>query len=195
MKALRIVQWDERYEVSVKGRPWRPGEPKRTGPLGFVRSKANGSRKTQKWLLFLEVAGKTWAAPAFGVFEKLLEIAAEHPPELRGWVLSQRNGATAPASAEDIGWMTGFSTRHIAKAVEILTSPKVRWVEWAEFPGTSRNVPECPGTSRTSPGDSGALLENKTDNKTKHTQKKKKSVCVPSSPTRKRGFDADGNPL
>ena len=142
-KAYHIVNWDEHYEVNDHNSAWRKEQKKRSGSLDYIRLPAHGRKWPQGFRDFLEVSGKN-AAPSFGVFVMLLELAGEHPPEYRGWILGRDR---TPLDAKGIAKATGFASHYVTKALETLTSPMVRWVELVECPfleGSLREIPEIP---------------------------------------------------
>lgn len=146
MKALYIVDWQLRYEVNDRNRAWQVGEKLRAGALPFYRSKVCGRSWGAGYRLFLKIARGS-AASAFGIFHKLIELAADGPPERRGFVLD-RHGR--PMESADIACATGFAKHRIERALEILMDTELRWIEQAEYtpsPGNARNHPGFPGNS------------------------------------------------
>jgi len=153
----KIKHWDSLYEVSNKSRRWVPGQEKRRGPLEFVRFRCSGSAWSEGYRDFLDVAGNS-AASAFGVFAKLLELSACQDAERRGMILDRRGN---PADTACIARMCGFREADVVKALEILSDPRVAWVET----DNSRSFPDIPGESgkeRERTGKNGTLLEYNT---------------------------------
>ena len=97
--AIRIVGWDEYYEVTDKGHQYwsakkraeeagKEAPKKRPGPLPYVRFRASGLDHTEDYRKLLEAAGPKTASRCFGLWGKLLEIAASKKANQRGWILS-----------------------------------------------------------------------------------------------------------
>jgi len=96
MQAYRIVDWDRLYEVGRKGQQltsYIPVESRRKGPLKFVRLKVRGLSIDP---VLDEIIGRAWEPgrlfhwAVLGIFDKLLEIAADQEREYRGWILDQK---------------------------------------------------------------------------------------------------------
>ncbi len=139
----RIRDWPRLYEVNDRNREWKDGDKPRQGPLQYVRLSVHGASWTLGYRHFLEVAGDR-AAASFGVFTKALEIAACQPAERRGVLLGRGD---VPMEAEDLARATGFAVEDVARALDVLCHPDVRWLEVvAEY--ISREIPETPGKSR-----------------------------------------------
>lgn len=164
MQAYRIVDWDKDYEVGRKGQQltsYIPVEGRRKGPLKFVRLKVKGlsigpildeiiSRCWQPGTIF------HWAV--LGIYDKLLEIAADQEREYRGWILDQKQKPLTPQ-----GFAKRFrepDARLIKRVFDILCHPDVNLLEF-------REIPEIPGNSGT--------LYNST-NTTKTTQPRDKKT-------------------
>jgi hypothetical protein len=155
MKALRIREWQERYEVNDKGHAARLGAPAskfRQRKLAFVRLKVNGRAKGAGYRRLEAAAGTATALEAaMCLWPKLLEIAADGPPEQRGWILNEEG---QPASVRDLQFFTGFRLTTIRTALQVLSHPKVQWIikaESSEIPGHSGNPREIPDTYVTKP--------------------------------------------
>jgi hypothetical protein len=152
MKAYRIVNWDKRYEVDSKSRAvdkYIPVDDRRKGPLKYVRSKVHGwhigpgldeliARSWQPGSLF------HWAV--FGIFHKLLEIAADQPRDYRGWILDTDQRPIGPDYF--IRRFKEQSPKLICEVFEILCHPDINWLELHDVPeicgksGKSATVPE-----------------------------------------------------
>jgi len=128
-RVLRIVDGN-RYEVNDKGGIWRPGDGRRAGPIPYLRMKVHGHAWGAGWRQLLAIAGDD-APSVFGVFIKLLELAADQPKELR-WDIRDHRGI---AESRKIPEITGFPTAAVEKAIQVLTDKRLRWLEWAEAPG------------------------------------------------------------
>jgi len=170
MQAYRIVDWDKNYEVGRKGQQltsYMPVEARRKGPLKFVRLKVNGlsidptldeiiSRSWQPGSIF------HWAV--LGIYNKLLEIAADQEREYRGWILDQKQKPMTPKS-----FAKRFrepDSRFITKVFDILCHPDVNLLEFQE-------IPEFSGALK---ANSGSLLTNST-NTTQPRDKKTKKIA------------------
>lgn len=167
MLALRIVDWDELYEVNWKNREYQPGDKKRSGPLHYLRWQVHGTNAGPSWRRMALAAGPEIQPIVFGTYGKLVEIAADRPAEYRGWILDSRQ---RPIGVAEIAGRLGWMVEHVALAVEVMTNPDVRWLVWEEFPGESgrfRKVPGGSGISHTQNqnqnqrerGDSGKIRE------------------------------------
>ncbi|MHC4868016.1 MAG: hypothetical protein ACYTEX_28425 [Planctomycetota bacterium] len=159
-QVLRIVDSD-RYEVDKKGNAWKEGQPLRDGPLLYVRSKVAGYRWGPGYRVLLSITTQEERAFVWGVFHKLLEIAADQPKETRWLVLDPRG---LPGTVPGISQMLDWDEQQVARAVEVLTSKELRWLEWADSqdgPGTA------PGTTWVRPN------QNRTEqrqNRTEHNR-------------------------
>lgn len=150
--AWHITDWREYYEVNDSGRPWRPGNKKRAGPLPFTRRHTFGPGGDN--MVYAEVADfaesrerGSWPV-AWGLFNKLLEIAAHQTAETRGFLLG-RGGA--PMSMRAMERITCFTQEQIELGLSILSDPAVRWIERRPIPGVpqqSAAVAEIRGDPR-----------------------------------------------
>ena len=123
---IRIADWDARYEVNESNREWKPGDRKRKGPLEYVRSACRGRDQGVGYRYLLAVAGDL--APAvFGVFHKLLEIAASEPAERRDGTVYNHHGQ--PANADELAFITGFPVEIVARSIEVLCDSRIGWLE------------------------------------------------------------------
>ncbi len=123
---IRIADWDARYEVNESNREWKPGDRKRKGPLEYVRSACRGRDQGVGYRYLLAVAGEL--APAvFGVFHKLLEIAASEPAERRDGTVYNHHGQ--PANADELAFITGFPVEIVARSIEVLCDSRIGWLE------------------------------------------------------------------
>ena len=136
-----IRNWDINYEVSDKNAPWKPGDARRTGPLPYVRLRTGARDWPPSYRDLVAATTPSKLPMVFGVFCMLLELSAVLEGEQRGQLLD-RDGK--PATAESLSRATGFLTRDINYALEVLSSQAVRWL-------TNGSVPESPG----SPGKDG----------------------------------------
>lgn len=171
MNAYRIVDWDRRYEVHYKGREsqeYIPMEVRRKSPLRYVRMPVHG---LQIGPGLDELFTKGWRPgelvhwAAFGIFHKLLEIAADQPREQRGWLLDSDGMPLTPGYFAK-RFHEIESTKLIEEVFELLVS--VGWIEIVE-------IEKAPGSFRAIPGDSGSLYnytDTETDTETERSRKK-----------------------
>jgi len=115
-----ITDWDQRYEVDAKGRLWNGTSPKRAGRLEYVRLRVHGNSMGLGWRRLLAVAGQRTAPAVFGIFCKILEVAADAPREKRGYV------DDTPESP--LSFVLGLDDRDVKKALAVLSSPKLGWL-------------------------------------------------------------------
>ena len=143
MKAWKIREWRERYEVNSRNHEAHNGDPLRRGPLPWVRLKVNGRQHGQGYRRLVQVA-RTPARleAAMALWPKLLEIAADNVADRRGWILNEQD---RPATVDDLAFYTGFRAATVRTAIEVLTAPGVRWVCADEFPQDSGEIPGNPG--------------------------------------------------
>jgi len=170
MQAYRIVDWQKRYEVTSKGHKAKEnttmGEM-RSGILQYVRLIVHGhslSAGYRRMVRKASVLGSMMEMACFGLFIKLLEIAADQEREYRGYILDDRQ---RPINASGIAELLDIHDSKIQEMLEVLMYEEVKWVEIVEFPvslqtniaeGTDvnlGNLPAGPGI----PGKSGTLVE------------------------------------
>jgi len=123
--AYRVRFWQERYEVPVREKPG-------SGPLTFVRLPAKGHDCGTGWSYLQDEAGNPeMALIALGVFTKCLEMASGEVRDLRdGTVYNHRH---APATLTEIAYEIGrMPNGLIEKAMDVLASPRVGWIEQYE---------------------------------------------------------------
>ncbi|MBI9016874.1 MAG: hypothetical protein JEZ07_06390 [Phycisphaerae bacterium] len=105
-KAYYINDWRSRYEVNDKGNILSDGQKCRKAPLQYVRCRASGLVYGQGWRK-LQRQSKKYGVDlyaVFGLFMKLLEIAACRPAEQRGYILDSDMASLGPERlAEEIG--------------------------------------------------------------------------------------------
>lgn len=142
----KIAEWRERYEVNDKGSPAGPDDKLRTSPLRYVRSKVFGRRHGEGWELLMELcsvypldshqASISHAFECFGVFHKLLEIAADQPVELRGSL------PFIDRLARLLKYQHQLKPRLI-KILELLGDDSLGWI-LRVAPRNSREIPKTP---------------------------------------------------
>ena len=143
MKAYRIVEWLERYEVTEKGKaagPDTPIENLRKSPLPYVRFKVYGHAHGPAYRKIVRrawVSGQAMELAVFGLFAKLLELAANQMRGFRGWILDEKQ---QPMNAQQIAETLDVQeVQSVKRALEILCDPAIGWVENLEFPGSPQN--------------------------------------------------------
>ena len=138
---LYITDWDDHYEVNKDNGQWRPGQTKRKGPLPYVRSWVFGPAGDN--LAYIEAAQTvnekfgegTWCI-AWGLFCKLIEVAARQKADLRGYLLGRRGSAISPRMIQTI---TGFANQQIELGLRILTDDAVGWIQERQLPASANS--------------------------------------------------------
>jgi len=123
-KVIEIVEWLERYDVSINGREPKPGDDLRAGPLNFVRLKVYGHTQSTGFRRLKSVAGKR-TMEVFGYFCKFLEIAANQKRGQRGILLNEKN---MPATPEDLAFILDVPLEQVENAIRVLSDEKVGWI-------------------------------------------------------------------
>lgn len=155
MKVYCIVDWDTRYEVSEKGTEYRPGDRKKAN-LKYVRLAVHGKSEGVGWKRLRRAVGDANTLAAFGLFSKLLELAADQEREFRGFLLDEQKH---PASAEYMEMLWGIPqdiiSQYLPKLVEI------GWIAETDFrnhsgdfgtiPNDSENFGKIPESSEITP--------------------------------------------
>jgi len=118
----KINEWQERYEVSIKGREPKSGEELRAGPLVYIRLKVYGHKQGMGYRRLQVVAGSR-LMEVFGIFCKLLEISGNQPRDKRGGLLNEKD---LPATVEDLAFIAGCSNKQMKNGLENLC--KVGWI-------------------------------------------------------------------
>lgn len=196
MPQYRITEWNERYEVNDKGRPWGDGDKKRAGSLEYVRLKVHGYSQGLGWRRLIAAVGPRRAPVVFGIFVKMLELAADTARDGRGVI---EDSAETPLS-----FVLSLDEQDIRESLEALC--QLRWIQKIEEPqgeprevrespastghvrespaisGQFRESPETPRQFRESPAISGPLLEpNRTEIKPEKTEPKHNGSGKPAS--------------
>lgn len=135
-----IRDWHTRYEVNAKGGGADDGDKLRLKPLEFVRWQVRGRDIGIGLRRVNKIAGEEFAPSVFGVFAKLVEIAAQEKRGRRGYVLTSDG---EPMTVADISEACGWSEVVISKALAVLTHDRVQWVQLVDFP-EFREFPEIP---------------------------------------------------
>jgi len=126
-QALRITDWEARYEVNKDGGCWIEGKDLRVKPLDYWRCPVWGWVHGEGWQELCEAAGSEMLAATFGIFVKLCEVAGNRKGGERGWILKDDR----PVGAELIARKLKFSVRQVNDALYILIY-KVKWLEVTE---------------------------------------------------------------
>jgi len=158
-EAYYIVDWELHYEVNDHGSPWEANgkNRKRKTPLPWSRRYTYGPRGDNQAYedvadITIDRYGEAAWPVAWGLFNKLVEIAARQKPTSRGYVLGR---GQKPIAMRALMRITRFTEEQIQLGLEALCDPEVRWVEERPWPvpatDDSGNVRELPD----SPGDSG----------------------------------------
>lgn len=129
MLAYRITDWDDRYEVNKDGKPWREDQERRKTGLEYVRCPVKALTWGEGWRELLEAAGAE-ADRVFGLFIKLLEVAAIRAAGERGWILTGNGETMGPVG---LAKKLGFDPQRVLFSLGILIE-KVGWIELAECP-------------------------------------------------------------
>ena len=147
----KIAEWNPRYEVNVRGEPYKPDDKARLRPLEFVRWKVNGRKQGSGYRRLLAQAGDR-SMEVLGVFGKLLELAADQPRYKRDGTIY--NDKDLPATIEDISFDIGAPVDQIENALTILCARG--WVVKEESEEIG-NQQESPQIVRTITDESGIL--------------------------------------
>lgn len=123
LKAYHVTSWSEWYEPL-------PRETKCQGPLKYYKAKVFGYQQSDGYRRLMQRGGKDFGI-AFGLFHKLLELAATWSRESRnrGWILDSKGN---PATPEELEFVTGFTKDQIEWGISILLD--IGWIEWGDFP-------------------------------------------------------------
>lgn len=156
-KAYRVSGWKTRYEVDDKGRtPTGPADKLRRGSLPFVRLRVYGLKTGPAYRRMMSKAeplGLGMGLATFGLFCKLLEIAADQRSDYRGWILDEKQN---PMTAEDLAEVLSIDPDVVRRGLEVLTDPKIGWVDQAIY----TPFPDFPGNDGGNPGNDGGSLES-----------------------------------
>lgn len=206
IEKMMIAEWDKRYEVNKSGDVWKEGQPKRSGPLSYVRSKVTGLKVGPGWRKLVRACdGDGWVAmTAFGVFHKMLEIAADVPRDLRDGTLY--NGDQEAASVEDLCELIGcgkpVDNPWMMRVLKILA--KCGWIKLLgpekqqiqKFQGDSRSTQHNKRRTEVSSTSNNSVSETSREEELK---RKKflvqfvldlEEIVGPLQPTQVRGLDA-----
>ncbi len=130
--AYEIVEWQQRYEVNTRSEAARSGDPLYKRPLDYYRSKANGTRQGMGYRKLLAIAGRD-ALEVFGIFHKLMEIAASQPRNRRGVIRE---------SVSELSYIIGVDEGRIEKALSVLCDNDLRWL--TQLSESSEDSESCP---------------------------------------------------
>jgi hypothetical protein len=146
MKAYRIIDWDKYYEVTKDGKPATDKSKNiRKASLSYVRLPVQGHNPSMSYREMLQKAGDK-GMMVFGVFCKLLELAANHPRERRGWLLDTKG---LPLVPQRIAFALCCDRSDIDFALQVLTDKDIGWVSEMQFPSeqtesTTEDKKDCP---------------------------------------------------
>jgi len=178
MQAYKIVDWVRQYEVTVGNHAvdkyceeLPPVEKLRKSPLPYVRVENTGHGITptaQEIIDKCPAIKGMFEMAVWGLYGKLLILAANQPRGFRGWILDQKQ---RPMHAQQIGRTLGiFCTESLNRAIGILTSPEVGLLELCEFRQTCarlrNNAQDC------------ASFKKETESES-DTKQEKDSRCAP----------------
>ena len=178
MKAYKIVDWVVNYEVNTGGRLALKGQKLKINKLKFIRCRVFGHAKSPEFQEIMEIGNKKGVAmglAAFGLFMKLLELAANQKRDFRGWILDTKQ---RPVDIEKIAKLLGERDVSIVKiGLDILMDPAVDFVEYAEFGGNTRDSAGFSENSENSECYGGLFLNNNLTEQTElKTAEKKESA-------------------
>jgi len=113
---IEITEWTERYEVNASGRPALANDKLRTGPLDYIRLKVHGYSQGLGYRKLVAIAGGR-AMAVFGLFCKLLEMAAD----------SERNGrGTVRLSPKELSFALSVPEKQIKYGIAVLS--ELGWI-------------------------------------------------------------------
>jgi hypothetical protein len=132
MQAYRIANWQKNYEVTKDGKAASSNCSRknlRQSPLAFVRLPVQGHNPSLTYRLLLAKAGKNGMA-VFGIFCKLLELAANQSSQYRGWILDDKQ---QPMNASQIAFCLCCQTSDTDYALQILCEPEIALIEKTDW--------------------------------------------------------------
>lgn len=130
----RILLWDENFETATSRklrRPYWVSVPNKQSGKGFIR-------------IMVQEDGAT----IFGIWILIVEACSAQLPPRAGWLTDDGTAAGVPWTMEDLAerWRRPYA--EVARALDVLCSPKVGWIEALETDGRiSQDVGEinrCP---------------------------------------------------
>ena len=148
MKCYRIAHWNDRYE------PRNPKHGKTQGPLRYVELRCHGLQMGVGFRMMKQAAGDD-CYMVFGIFCKLLEVAACLPEGKRGWLLDHRH---QPATIGYLAFALDFDKKQLTTALDILV--KIGWLSYEEI--DEKILTNCTntGNGRGKPRQSGGIPPN-----------------------------------
>jgi len=172
MEAYRVFEWDRRYEVTDKGGEYKGQGKKRSTGLRYVRMANHGYSVGPGRQKLRLIAGPR-AREVSDVFNDLLQFAASHSAECRGWILTDQGN---PATAEDLCFHLAATAADVKFYMETLTDPRLGWLKIEEFmpaagdspeiPDDSAEIPETPATAADDSAELPGRLYNETETET-----------------------------
>ena len=183
MKAYRITDWDKKFEVNKRGQPtteYIPMDYRRKGELKFIRIPVKGLNIDP---LLDEILSRGWKPgelfhwAVWGVYVKLVEIAADQEREYRGWLLDN-NQKPIDAAYFAKRFREEPNHRLIAEIFDFLSHPAVNLLEIHEIPdfpensGSLKNIPVNSGSLYKVPENSGTFINTTQPTQLNPTQHK-----------------------
>ena len=126
----RISRWDELYKPSNERYDL-------DGPLKYVMWAVHGHSQSESYRLLWSLAEiPELAGSAFGLFAKLLEIAADEPKTRRDGTIYFRD---RPAEIRHISVMSCYPEPICKSCLELLCHPEIGWVECTDAASTQHH--------------------------------------------------------
>jgi hypothetical protein len=146
-RCYHITGWDGLYEVNDHDGIRKPGQKRRARmpwvPLHISPPTLDGlNYYTAAAVAAKKYGPEAWAV-AFGVFVRLLDIAAWQERGCRGYLLRSED---VGLSSRDIAGLSHFLPEQVELGLKVLADPEIGWIEEVECPeppvtcGTSRNI-------------------------------------------------------
>lgn len=131
MDCIHIRNWDRLYEVNSSNSAWKPGDRKRSGSLQYVRTPTYGTAwpRTYRHLLKTAERLEQSAAVAMGIFAMLKQVAANHPADMRGYII---DGHCNPYDLDELPDALGFSEKDTIDG--LITLMESGWIEISKLP-------------------------------------------------------------
>ena len=174
MKAYKIVDWKDNYEVNSGGRAALKGQKLKVNKLQWYRSRVFGRVRSPEFDAIMGQGfekGVAVGLAAFGLWHKLLEFAADQKRPYRGWILDKKQ---RPLTIEQIAKLLGEPDVNTVKiCLDVLMSPAVDFVEYVEIGGDTR---DSAGFSENSEGYGGLFLNSNLTEQTKQKAAEKETA-------------------
>jgi len=140
--AYKIADWFDRYEVNKDGRPAKPGDELRPGPLQYIRDKVYAHHHSTGFRKLSKLAHSR-TMEVNGIFDRLRQIAGNHPLPLRDGTCYDEKGRIP--TIEQLAFIVGTTPARMEYAIAVLT--QIEWVI-AENCGKPQATAESAGASR-----------------------------------------------